>query len=755
MIYHFTACAYDTERHELWRDNRKITVERQVREVLQYFLQHRHRVISRDELLEQCWAQTFVSDAAVNSCLSRLRQALGQIRGGATIIQTVHGAGYRFVAEVSEADSLPPSAEAETAQVSQLTSEFPSQVAPPHEPALAAPEAAPPGSGTERRQLTVLSCALAHADTLIAKLDEETLHDLMQQLRTLHLDLIEHFEGYVAQYGMASWLVYFGYPMAHEDDTQRAIHTGLALIEQLQQMEAAWDTLSSGDLAIRVGIHTGGVIVEATPTSTPVVVGMVPSLALRVQEAAPPQTVVISSATAHLVHGHMICQELAGEMSGAAGETFGLYEVQGLYTPKSSAQAASDSGLTPFVGREAEIGLLQERWEQVGEGQGQVVLIRGEAGIGKSRLVQEFKGLARPHLQMECRCSPYHQNTAFYPLAEALQRAMAWEPEAPAEAKWAALERVLSRFQLPVAPLAPLLAELLGFKAQRQRDAPLPLPPQQRRQQLLDGLLQLILGQALAEPLLLIVENIHWSDASTLEFLTLLIEQAPSVSLLVVLTCRPAFEPSSPFRIKTTPIALNRLTRGQVQTLVSKLASGQELSALALELIIDKSDGVPLFAEELTRMVVETARLGTEPSAVSIPSTLQDLLTARLDRLDGAKAVAQWGAVIGRRFSYEMLAAVAPFDKAMLTDGLQRLVQAELLHSQGIEPHTMQYRFKHALIQEAAYASMPKRRRQAMHEQIARVLETQFPSLIETQPELLARHATEAGLPEQAILYWQ
>jgi len=458
MIYHFGACTYDSDHHELRRDRQKITVERQVREVLLYFLQHRHRVLSRDELLESCWRETYVSDAALSSCLSRLRQAIGQRRGGPVLIQTVHGAGYRFVAEVVEVaeDALNASAAVEEVEAS------------PHVPQTP-PPAVSPMPGTERRQLTILSCALSHVDALMEQLDEETLHELLQQFRTLARASIARFDGYVAQYGTASVLVYFGYPQAHEDDAQRAIRSGLALVEQMGELAAVSDALSAAALSVQVGIHTGGVIVESlpsTPNPMPVmVVGSTPSVAVRVQEVARPQTVVISAATAHLVQGYFACKDLADEVTVEGGAALGLYEVEGIQSYEGDVRLASVPRLTPFVGREAEMALLLERWHQACEGEGQVVLVRGEAGMGKSRLVQELKvrALSTPHLRVECRSSPYHQNTAFYPLMEALRRALQWEAESDGAEPVSALEGLLGRFRSLVGELVPLLAELLGL----------------------------------------------------------------------------------------------------------------------------------------------------------------------------------------------------------------------------------------------------------------------------------------------------
>jgi len=537
------------------------------------------------------------------------------------------------------------------------------------------------------------------------------------------------------------------------------------MVEQLGQLEAAWDALPASGLSVRMGIHTGVVIMEEAsptrPSPVPIVGGSVASRAVRIQEAAPAQTVLISESTRRLVLARFVCKELEREVT-VGGEVLELHEVRGMRALGSDGRTVSMPRQAPFVGRESEVGLLQERWGQACEGQGQVVLVQGEAGIGKTRLVQKMKewALGRPHLRVECRCSPYHQNTAFYPLVEALKPVLQEEVETSGGEQVAALERLLKRSASPVEELVPLLVELLG------RSVPagagfMPQTPQGRRQGLLDGLLHVILGQAQEEPLLLIVEDLHWADASTLEWLDVLIEQVPSAALLVVLTCRPTFALPWALRTPVTPIALRRLTRGQVETLVGHLTAGQALSAVALEQIIAKSDGVPLFAEELTRMVLgaetfdpgrDARVLGANP-AVLIPSTLQDLLMARLDRLGAAKEVAHWGAVIGREFSYALLSAVVPGDEEMLQADLRLLVQAELLFQCGIQPQTMRYRFKHALLQEAAYNALLVRRRQAMHRQVAEVLETQFPQWVEAEPEVLAHHYTEAAA-ETAVTYW-
>ena len=411
-------------------------------------------------------------------------------------------------------------------------------------------------------------------------------------------------------------------------------------------------------------------------------------------------------------------------------------------------------GLTPLVGREHEVGLLRERWAQVQAGRGHIVVLSGEAGIGKSRLVQVVKDeiSGTTALRIEYRCSPSHQHSALYPMIAPLERVLALRQEDTPEYKWRKLEEALWPDPLPLAEVVPLFAALLALSLPASYP-PLTLTPQRQKQKTLEALLTWLLVLTEQQPLLFVVEDLHWIDPSTLEFLTLLVEQGPTARLLTLLTCRPEFQPSWGLRTHLTPIALQRLPQPQVEVMIAQVTGGSALPPAVLQHVVTKTDGVPLFVEELTKTVLESGLLretqehyeltGPLPP-LAIPATLHNSLMARLDRLATVKAVAQLGAVLGRTFSYEVLQAVTPLDEASLQHALARLVDSELLYQRGVPPQAT-YLFKHALIQEAAYQSLLKSTRQHYRQRIAQVLETRFPALVATRPELVAQHYTAAG----------
>jgi predicted ATPase len=442
-----------------------------------------------------------------------------------------------------------------------------------------------------------------------------------------------------------------------------------------------------------------------------------------------------------------------------------MYHVVRESGAKSRLDVASTRGLTPLVGREQEVGVLLERWSQVKEGQGQVVLLSGEGGIGKSRLVQVLKDHVahEPYVRWECRSVPYYQNTALYPLTDFFQRALHWHSEEMPDEKLATLERQLRQYRLPVAETVPLFASLLSLPVPADRYPPLNLSPQRQRQKTLETIVAFLLELAERQPVLFILEDLHWTDPTTLEFLTLLIDHTPTASLYILLTCRPEFQPSGSHRSYLTEVTVTRLSREQITRVAVQIAGGKPLPAEILQQIVDKTDGVPLFVEELTKAVLESGHLKEVGghyeltrtwASLVIPATLHDSLMARLDRLVTAKGIAQYAAVIGRQFSYALLQAVLQVDEVLLQHELGRLVEAEIVYQQGAPPQAT-YTFKHALIQDAAYESLLKSTRQHYHQRIAQVLEEQFPDTVETQPELLAHHYTEAGRTEQAVPYWQ
>jgi TOMM system kinase/cyclase fusion protein len=606
----------------------------------------------------------------------------------------------------------------------------------------------------ERRQVTVLFCDLVDAAVLSERLDLEDASEVIRAYQASFAEVVERFEGHVEQYPGDGMLVYFGFPSTHEDDALRAVRTGLGIIERVEQLNTRLQREKGVSLGVRLGIHTGMVV--AGDRREPPILGAL-NLVVRLKELADPNAIVISSVTYQLVQRRFHCHALGAHALGSPSPPIDLYRVL--------KEKEEPYALTPLVGRQQEMGLLLERWAQIREGMGQVVMLSGEAGIGKSRLVQEIKTHmgGEPHAQLECQCSPYYQNSAFHPVIELLQRMPQFQREDSAPEKLDKLERTLAHVSKAEPDLVPMLASLLSLPLPERYPRPLE-SPQRQRQKTLEALRTVILTQAANQPLLFIVKDLHWVDPSTLELLNLLIDDVATARILILLTNRPDFRPPWGFRAHVTPVTLGRIPRAQVEAMVAHVAGNKALPAEVHEQLVIRTDGVPLFVEELTKMVLESGLLreGEERyelrdplPLLAIPTTLRDSLQARLDRLAGVKEVAQLGAVFGREFSYELLHAISPLDEPTLQDGLSQLVEADLLYRRGLLPPQVIYTFKHALIQEAAYESLLKRTRQEYHQRIARVLVERFPETVDTQPELLAHHFTEAGLGATAVGYWQ
>jgi class 3 adenylate cyclase/predicted ATPase len=620
----------------------------------------------------------------------------------------------------------------------------------------------------ERRQLTVMFCDLVDSTQLSSQLDPEEYREVVRAYQAACNDVIQRYDGYIAQYLGDGLLVYFGYPTAHEEDAQRAIYTGLGIVEAIGALNIRLEPTKGIKLAIRLGIHTGLVVVGemgGAGRQEQLALGETPNVAARLQGASEPDTVVISADTYRLIQGYFDCESLSEYALRGVAQPIAVYRVLQESGVQSRLDIASPRGLTPLVGRESEVPLLLERWEQVKEGQGQVVLLSGEAGIGKSRLVQVLKDHVAEgtHIRLECRSSPYYQNTALYPVIDLVERVLRFQRNETHDAKLEKLERALSQYRLALHETVPLFAPLLSLPLPEARYAPLPLTPERQRQKTLEALLVIILELAERSPVLFVLEDLHWVDPSTLEFLHLLIPQVSTAAILTMVTYRPDFQPPSEWQTHFTSLALQRLSPADVAAIVTQVTGGKSLPPEVLQHVVTNTDGVPLFVEELTKTILESGLLreaeahyeltGPLPM-LAIPTTLHDALMARLDRLSTVKAVAQLGATLGRTFAYDLLQAVMLFDEATLQQGLWQLVEAELLYQQGLPPRAT-YRFKHALLQEVAYQSLLKSTRQQYHQRIAQVLEAQFPETVATQPEWLAHHYTEAGLGPQALEYWQ
>jgi class 3 adenylate cyclase/predicted ATPase len=610
-------------------------------------------------------------------------------------------------------------------------------------------------------------CDLVDSTPLAERLDPEDYRDVVQMYQAVCAEVIKRYDGHIAQLLGDALLIYFGWPAAHEDDAQRAVHTGLEMLKALAEANRRLKPRYDVELAMRVAVHTGLVVVGEMGGSgrqEQLALGATPNVASRLQALAQPNTVVISGATHALVRGYFDMSDLGAQPLRGVARPVPVYQVRQASGAQHRFEVARRRGLTPLVGRRAEVTLLSERWEQAREGMGQVVLISGEAGIGKSRLVQSlYERVTREaHIHLECRCSPYHQHSAFSPLVDLLERTVGFEGYESDKAKLSKLEALLAPLRFRMDDAVPLLAALLSIGLGEAYE-PLEMTPQQQRQRTLTALLGMVMAWSEQQPVLFVTEDLHWIDPSTKEFLDLLIDQAPTLPFLAVLTCRPTFQPPWGLRTHLHSLMLNRLSSQQVEEMVGGVTSGKSLPSEVTNHIVSRTDGVPLFVEELTQAVLESGllqetkgryELSAPLPVLSIPTTLHASLLARLDRLGTAKGMAQWGAALGRQFSYALLQASSQREEDALQRDLKLLVEAELLYQRGIAPHAT-YQFNHALIQEAAYESLLRTTRQYYHQRIAQTLTARFPETVQTQPELVAYHYTAAGLHEHAMAYWQ
>jgi class 3 adenylate cyclase/tetratricopeptide (TPR) repeat protein len=617
-------------------------------------------------------------------------------------------------------------------------------------------------SGGERRQLTVMFCDLVGSTALSEKLDPEELRSLLHGYRTLCGDVIARYDGFVARYVGDGILTYFGWPTAHEEDAERAVRAALEIVHTVKRAS------STENLSVRIGIATGAVVVgeqAGAGDQSKLAVGSTPNLAARLQGLAVADQIVIAASTRRLVGNAFELTDLGEHDLKGISEPVHAWRVERTLVTESRFDAhRGDSTLTPLVGREVEVDLLLRQWSQARDGEGQVVLLSGEPGIGKSRILNavherlEAQGVQALRFQ----CSPYYVNSPFWPVIENFERTLKFTRDETTDSKLDKLEGlIVTKYGRPLTDVR-FVAAILSIPCEQRYGAPF-MTPQKHKDETLRTLVDLTEAAARRQPSMMLFEDAHWADPTTLEVLDLLIDRAKTVPLLVVLTHRPEFQPRWFGQGHVGALNLSKLTRAQSAAMISTLAAGKTLPEALLEQILTRTDGVPLFVEELTKSILESGELtevgdhyeyGGSARAVTIPATLRDSLMARLDRFMPVKEVAQIGAAIGREFSYELIAAVAPMPQSQLNDALVQLCTSGLAFRRGTPPDAL-YSFKHALVQDAAYDSLLKSRRKELHEKIARVIEQRFPNIEATEPEVLAHHLTVAGLAEAAIPLWQ
>ena len=630
-------------------------------------------------------------------------------------------------------------------------------------PAMAARPASASDS-SERRQLTIMACNLVDSMSLSARLDPEDMRDLIASFHKGITDAASRFDGFVAQYLSDGVLVYFGYPSAGEHDTEQAVRAGLAIIDAVGTLEAS----SGVPLQARVGIATGLVVVGdqlgTGDTGQRVAIGETPVLAARLQSAASAGEVVIAASTHRLVGRLFNCRALAAIEVKGLPQPAEAWQVRGETAGISRFEARRVGTLSPLVGRQEEVELLRRRWDQAKRGEGRVVLLSGEPGIGKSRIAEDLLGRLEGEWQACLRyfCSPHHMHSPLYPFVAQLEGSAGFEPGSDAGAKLDKLEALLR----PTSRNAPrdvaLLAELIGVPADGRYPA-LTANPQQKREMTLTALLDQLDGRAAKGPVLIVVEDVHWIDPTSQELLDRMIARAADLSVLVVVTMRPELLPAWVGEQQVTTLPLSRLGRRDSTGLLAGIVGDKALPDAVVEQVLAQADGVPLFIEELATTLIESGLLretadryvldGALPP-LAVPTTLQASLMARLDRLGPVKEVAQIGAAIGREFSHELIAAVSDLRPIDLEAGLDRLTASGLVSRRGAPPLAT-YAFKHALVQDAAYATLLRTRRRELHASIAKVLVERFAAMAESLPALVAHHYTEAGFAHEAVGYWR
>jgi DNA-binding winged helix-turn-helix (wHTH) protein/class 3 adenylate cyclase/predicted ATPase len=814
MLYRFQDYQLDPQRYELRQANQPLKIEPKVFDVLLYLLQHRDRVVSKDEVLAHVWPQQFISEATLNSCIMATRRVVGDSGRTQGVIQTVYGRGYRFIAAVEEVpdhDSRPPDmlrcpacqhvmspeatfcaacghrrAEEGAGRIADPPLGLLSRPAPVPDVRLCAacqhanpatatfcmacgqslvtaasrpdPVSMSPGREelrTERKPITVLCCTVATMMEGQARFELEALHSLLQALHALARDVIQPYRGRLSPVMGDHLCILFGVPVAQEDDAQRAVRVALALRQRVSTFQESFGTAYQGNLTLRMGVHTGLVVVEGGQDDTetaPTVVGDVLSLALALQEQAMPGQILCSAATARLVQGTVSLTAVGVAQLPGQPTPVHAYAVFESSQRRAPGRPQLRRGLSPFVDREREMATLHALLAQAEAGRGQMVGVVGEAGMGKSRLIAEFRrSLGQKRLTyLTGRCLSFGSMTPYLPVLELLRHHCEMtETDGPADIT-AKLQRRLQDVGMALEEWAPPLLHLLDV--QEGLESFLALTPEVRKARTLTALTQVCLQGSRHQPLILEVEDLHWVDASSDEWLTALAEQMIGVPLLVLATYRPGYRPAWIDKSYVHQVALQPLTSAESLQVVQAVLPTAVHTAPLVPRLVATGEGNPFFLEELAQTVVEQ---GTEAFPTMVPDTVQAVLQARIDRLPAsARRLLQAAAVIGKDVAVPWLQAMTEMpDEAMARD-LRHLQAAEFLYAAPTQT-TLVYTFKHVLTQEVTYQSLLRRTRQQYHARIAQVLAAQFPEVAETQPELLAQHYTRGDQGTQAIPYWQ